>query len=64
MKMKLIACPLKYTTRNPQTGTLTNFEDPDVMPHNAAFQRGLHCSLRPNQSLEKDIYNDFGSYNL
>ena len=27
-------------------GTLANSEDPDEMPHNAAFDMGLHCSLR------------------
>ena len=25
------------------TGTLANSEDPDEMPHNAAFHQGLHC---------------------
>ena len=24
-------------------GTLENSEDPDEMPHNAAFHQGLHC---------------------
>ena len=28
---------------NPKTGTFTNSEDPDEMPHNAAFHQGLHC---------------------
>ena len=27
-------------------GTFTNCEDPDEMPHNAAFHQGLHCLLR------------------
>ena len=31
---------------NPITGTFTNSEDPDEMPHNAAFHQGLHCLLR------------------
>ena len=26
-----------------QTRTLANTEDPDEMPHNAAFHQGLHC---------------------
>ena len=26
--------------------TLANKEDPDEMPHDAAFQQGLHCLLR------------------
>ena len=30
-------------TRYPQTGTFTNREDPDEMPHNAAFHQGQHC---------------------
>ena len=36
-------------------GTLTISEDPDKMPHNAAFHQGMHCLLRPNQSSEKEI---------
>ena len=24
-------------------GTFANCEDPDEMPHNAAFHQGLHC---------------------
>ena len=29
-------------------GTFANSEDPDEMPHNVAFHRGLHCLLRQN----------------
>ena len=29
-------------------GTLTNSDDPDEMPHYAAFHQGLHCLLRQN----------------
>ena len=36
-------------------GTLTNNEDPDEMPHNAAFHQGLQCLLRQIQSSEKEI---------
>ena len=36
-------------------GTLANSEDPDEMLLNAAFHQDLHCLLRPNQSLEKEI---------
>ena len=32
-------------TGYPLTGTLTNSEYPDGMPHDAAFHQGLHCSL-------------------
>ena len=35
--------------------TLTNSEDPDEMPHNVVFHRGLHCLLRQKQSSEKGI---------
>ena len=35
-------------------GTLTNSEDPDEMPHDAAFHQGLHCLLSQNQSSEKE----------
>ena len=31
---------------NPITGTFTNSEDQDEMPHNAAFHQGLHSLLR------------------
>ena len=46
--------PLK--TEIPKVDTLINSEDPDEMPHNAAFHLGLHCLLRQNQSPEKEIY--------
>ena len=36
-------------------GTLANSEDPDEMPHNAAFHQGLHCLLRLKLSSEKEI---------
>ena len=32
-------------TGNPLMCTFTNSEDPDEMPHNAAFHQGLHCLL-------------------
>ena len=35
-------------------GSLANCEDPDEMPHNAAFHQGLHCLLRQKQSSEKE----------
>ena len=35
--------------------TLTNSEDSDEMPHNAAFHQGLHCLLRQKRSSEKEI---------
>ena len=31
-----------------KTGTLANSEDPDEMPHKAAFHEGLHCLLKKN----------------
>ena len=40
--------------RNPETGTLANSEDPDEMPHYAAFHLGLHYLLRQNQFSEKE----------
>ena len=39
-------------------GTFTNSIDPDEMPHNAAFNQGLHCLLKFNRSSEKK-YNVF-----
>ena len=38
-------------------GTLANSEDPDEMPHDAAFHQDLHCLRRQNWYLEK--YNIF-----
>ena len=35
--------------------TLANSEDPDEMPHDAAFHQGLHCLLREKQSSAKEI---------
>ena len=35
--------------------TLANSEDPDEMPHNAAFHQGLHYLLREKQFSEKEI---------
>ena len=32
-------------------GNLANSEDPDEMPHNAAFHRGLHCLPRQNYNM-------------
>ena len=37
-------------------GTMATSEEPDKMPHKAAFHQGLHCLLRQNQSLEKEIH--------
>ena len=34
---------------------VTNSEDPDEMPKNAAFHQGLHCLLRQKQSSEKEM---------
>ena len=41
-----------------------NNEDPDDIPHNAAFHQGLHCLLRQNRSSEREIQYYFGNYNL
>ena len=38
------------------TGTVINSEDPDEMPHKAAFHQGQHCLLGQNQSSDKEIY--------
>ena len=34
---------------------MANIEDPDEMPHEAAFHQGLHCLLGQNVSSEKEI---------
>ena len=36
-------------------GIIANSEDPDEMPHKAAFHQGLQCLLRQNRSSEKEI---------
>ena len=35
--------------------TFANSEDPDEMVQNSAFHQGLHCVLKQNQFLEKEI---------
>ena len=42
-------------TRNPNTRTLANSEDPDEMLHSATFHEGLHCLLRQNQPSDNEI---------
>ena len=37
-------------------GTMATSEEPDKMPHKAAFHRGLHYLFRQNRSLEKEIH--------
>ena len=44
--------------------SLANSEDPDEMPHHAAFHQGLHCLLSQKQSSEKGETILFGNYNL
>ena len=44
-------------------GTLANSEDPDEVPHNWAFHKGLHGLQCQEQSSEKK-HNIFGNYNL
>ena len=43
--------------------TFTNSEDPDEMPHNAAFHQGFHCLLKLKRSSDKK-YIFFFNYNL
>ena len=42
-----------YTCDSYKMLNLANSDDPDEMPHNAAFHQGLHCSLRQKRSSEK-----------
>ena len=53
-------------TGDPKTGpgSLENSEDQDEMQHNAAFYQGMHCLLKQNQSLEKEIQYFKGNNNL
>ena len=43
---------------------LANSEDPDEMPHNAAFHQGLHCLPRPKPIFRKENTILFEKYNL
>ena len=36
-------------------GYFAKSEDPDEMLQNAVFDQGMHCLLRQNRSLEKEI---------
>ena len=46
-------------------GTLANSEDPDEIPHYAAFHQSPYNLLRQNQSSYKEIqYYFFLNYNL
>ena len=41
-------------------GTLANSDDPDEMPHHAAFRQGLHCllfSLFEQTNVKKVLYD-------
>ena len=44
--------------------SLVKIEDPDEMPHNAAFHQGLHCLLLQKQSLVKEIHFLCENFNL
>ena len=39
-------------------GTMANSEDPDEMPHNAAFHQGLHCLLTQICSSENTFFEN------
>ena len=54
---------LLYTS-NSKMRTLTNSEDPDEMPHDAAFQQGLHCCSRTKKSFKERNTILFGNNNL
>ena len=47
-------------TGNHFTGTFANNEDPDKMPHDAAFHQGLHYLLR-QANLQRKKYNFYGN---
>ena len=51
---KTIHYSLHYT--GSLMSTLANSEDPDEMPHNAAFHQGLHCLLDKNDLKRKTYY--------
>ena len=40
-------------------GTFTNCEDPDEMPHDAAFHQGLHCLFLVKKVLPTKELQDF-----
>ena len=49
---------------NPKTGIFTNSEDPDEMPHNAAFHQGLHVLFGKKDLQTKNAIFFFKSYSL
>ena len=51
-------------TRNPQTGTFTNSEDPDEMSHNAAFHQCKPCLSRKKRYSKKKMQYFSFNYNL
>ena len=53
-KSHLILCMLE----TPERVLLASSEDPDEMPHDAAFHQGLHCLLRLKQSSGAEIHHD------
>ena len=55
--------PLAYPlyASDSELHALANSEDPDEMPHDAAFHLGLHCLLRQKRSAEKEIQFLFGN---
>ena len=38
---------------NPYMGTFVNGEDPVEMPHNEAFHKGLHCSIKQSSKKQE-----------
>ena len=58
--MRITIDPLnRLYTGNPKTDTVANSEDPDEMPHNAAFHHCLHC-----QGKKKVFRQNIQYYNL
>ena len=47
-----VATQTLWRPEPPSTSNLTNSDDPDRMPHNAAFYEGLHILLKENQCSE------------
>ena len=70
--MKVATCSLLYLTlcirespkwvllqkvKKPLNGYIINSEDPDEMPHYAAFHQGLHC--KDKEDVQTKEYNIF-----
>ena len=51
-----MSCSRTQQSDNSKMCTLAKSEDPDEMPHTAAFHQCLHCLLRGKGSSEQELH--------